>query len=215
VILVPPSADNVIATNDLRGNQIGVFAGAYSRNNTYRANNVTDNSIAGYFLRGPERIFVFQFGPASGNVVVGAALQSKGATVIDATGCAPGTGDCPQLDDDGDGSTGEDPIDSVNNDGDLVLCACGPTGFQFVDEDPDETPSFITGMQAIHDPVVPPWATKDQDGDGLPDALERKLSAMGYCTAVDKHDSDGDGISDADEFRNGTAAACSGSLVFF
>lgn len=207
-----PSAENLVANNDLRDNQVGVFAGAYSRNNRYQANNVTGNNVAGYFLRGAEQFAFFRFGPTSGNVVVGAAIQSQADTVIDESGCFSGVGNCPQLDDDGDGFTGEDPIDAVNNDGDLALCArCTPSGFSFIDEDPEETPNYITGVQSIYGPVIPPWAAADLDWDGLPDSLERKLSVIGFCTDPSKPDTDGDGIPDGNELRDGTLVGCESS----
>ena len=114
--------------------------------------------------RQDEDIGIVRFGPASGNTIIGATLKGKGASIIDASGCYPGPGGCPQLDDDRDGLTNEDGIDGTNNDNDSLM------GFSFVDEDPSEEPNYITGMQAIYGPVIPPWAS-----DRSADVLKMKL----------------------------------------
>lgn len=102
--------------------------------------------MAGYYLSGPEAVDGFHVGPASGKVITGATLQGQGNTVIDESGCAPGTGGCPQFDEDGDGTTGKDPINFLNDDRDSW------NEKPFIDEDPRERPNRISGMQALHGP---------------------------------------------------------------
>jgi hypothetical protein len=166
IIQPTPAENNIFANNKLRDNAVGVFIGAYARNNTFRGNNVKRSEFVDYFINGPEDIGIVRFGPASGNTIIGDTLQGQGASVFDASGCYPGPGGCPQLDDDGDGLTNEDEIDGANNDNDSLM------GFPFVDEDPSEEPNYITGMQAVYGPVIPPWAS-DRPADVLKMKLHR------------------------------------------
>ena len=197
-IIQPTVAENnVVANNHLRSNVVGVFIGARGRNNTYQGNSFKNNAFADYFLNGPEDLGIITMGPASGNTIIGATL--KNGRVVDVSGCYPGVGGCPQIDEDGDGFTSEDPVDNQNNDNDFLF------GLSLIDEDLAETPNYITGMQAIYGPVTPPWASaSDTDGDGLKDSLERKLEATGFRVDSDNPDTDGDGMSDADEYMSGT-----------
>ncbi len=128
--------DLVVRDNSLRFNSIGVYIGARARNNTYQDNRVKQNTIAGYYLAEPLDLGWIILGPPSGNTIIGA----KPGEVVDMSGCYQGPNGCPQIDEDGDGLFSEDPVNNLNDDGDLLF-----DYYSLNDEDLEETPNIFIG----------------------------------------------------------------------